>query len=216
MREIELSVILIRGGWCTAGAGTASIPMASTVDRSRKMQLYNGRPEDVSGRAEKEIRVYDFLDSLGIGYSRIDHEPATGDVPELMKEIEDTLDARICNNLFLANRQRTQLYLLMIPSYKRFRSSDISKQAGSSRLHFAEPEYMEELIDCEPGSASVMGLINDRDRRVQLLVDEDVLDLEYVGCHPCMNTSSLRIKTADVFGKLLEASGHDYITVRAE
>ena len=108
MREIELYVRLIRGGWCTAGAGTASIPMALSVDRSRKMPLYNGRPEDVSGRAEKEIRVYDFLDSLGIGYSRIDHEPATGDVPELMKEIEDTLDARICNNLFLTNRQRTK------------------------------------------------------------------------------------------------------------
>ena len=180
------------------------------------MQLYKGRPEDEEGRPEKEIRVYDLLDSLGTEYLRIDHAPATGEDPELMEEIERILDARICNNLFLANRQRTEFCMMMIPSYKRFRSSDISKQAGRSRLHFAEPEYMEKFIDCTPGSASVMGLMNDTDRRVQLLVDEDVLNSEYVGCHPCINTSSLRLTTEDLFGKVLKSLGRDWITVRAE
>ena len=180
------------------------------------MQLYKGRPENEEGRLEKEIRVYDLLDSLGVEYHRIDHAPADGSDPVLMEEIEAVLDARICNNLFLANRQRTQFCMMMIPSYKRFRSSDISKQAGRSRLHFAEPEYMEEMIDCTPGSASVMGLMNDRDKRVQLLVDDDVLNAEYVGCHPCINTSSLRIKTQDLFEKVLPAMDHDYIEVHAE
>ena len=180
------------------------------------MQLYNGRPDDESGRQDREIRVYDLLDSLGVEYQRIDHAPATGEDPALMEEIERTLDARICNNLFLANRQRTEFCMMMIPQYKRFRSSDISKQAGRSRLHFAEPEYMEELIGCRPGSASVMGLMNDRDRRVRLLVDEDVLNAEYVGCHPCINTSSIRLKSSDLFGRVLEAMGHDWLTVRAE
>ena len=180
------------------------------------MQLYKGRPENEEGRLEKEIRVYDLLDSLGIEYYRIDHASADGNDPELMEEIESVLDARICNNLFLANRQRTQFCMMMIPSYKRFRSSDISKQAGRSRLHFAEPEYMEEFIDCTPGSASVMGLMNDREKRVQLLVDDDVLNAEYVGCHPCINTSSLRIKTKDLFEKVLPALEHDYIEVHAE
>ena len=179
------------------------------------MELFKGRPEDESGRPEKELRVYDLLDSLGTEYFRIDHAPASGDDPALLEEIEKSLDAEICNNLILANRQRTKFYMMMIPSYKRFRSSDISKQAGSSRLHFAEPEYMEELIDCTPGSASVMGLMNDKEKRVQLLVDEDVLNAEYVGCHPCINTSSLRIRSEDLFGKVLEAMGHDYITVHA-
>ena len=105
--------------------------------------------------------------------------------------------------------------LLMLPADKRFRSSDISKQAGSSRLHFAEPEYMEALIDCAPGSASVMGLINDKDKQVQLLVDEAVLKAEWVGCHPCINTSSLRIRATDLFGRVLEAAEHGYIVVRA-
>ena len=180
------------------------------------MKLHKGRPENEEGRPEKEIRVYDLLDSLGVEYYRIDHAPATGDDPDLMEEIERVLDARICNNLFLANRQRTGFCMMMIPSYKRFRSSDISKQAGRSRLHFAEPEYMEELIDCTPGSASVMGLMNDREKRVQLLVDNDVLRSEYVGCHPCINTSSLRLRTEDLFGVILPAIEHDYIQVHAE
>jgi len=180
------------------------------------MELFKGRPSDVSGRSEKEIRVYDYLDKLGIDYERLDHAPAFGSEADLCREIEETLGARICKNLFLANRQRTKFYMLMIPDHKVFRSSDISKQAGSSRLHFAESEYMEELIDCSSGSASVMGLMNDADHRVQLLVDEDVINAEYVGCHPCINTSSLRIKSEDIFEKFVKATGHDFITVHAE
>ena len=180
------------------------------------MELFKGRPSDVSGRSEKEIRVYDYLDKLGIDYKRLDHAPAFGSEADLCREIEETLGARICKNLFLANRQRTKFYMLMIPDHKVFRSSDISKQAGSKRLHFAESEYMEELIDCSSGSASVMGLMNDADHRVQLLVDEDVINAEYVGCHPCINTSSLRIKSEDIFEKFVKATGHDFITVHAE
>ena len=180
------------------------------------MELFKGRPADLSDRTEKEIRVYDFLDSLDIEYFRLDHAPAFGSEEELCREIENSLGARICKNLFLANRQRTKFYMLMIPDHKVFRSSDISKQAGSSRLHFAESEYMEELIDCSSGSASVMGLMNDTEHRVQLLVDDDVINSEYVGCHPCINTSSLRIRSVDIFDKFVKATGHDFITVHAE
>ena len=180
------------------------------------MELFKGRPADLSDRTEKEIRVYDFLDSLDIEYFRLDHAPAFGSEEELCREIENSLGARICKNLFLANRQRTKFYMLMIPDHKVFRSSDISKQAGSSRLHFAESEYMEELIDCSSGSASVMGLMNDTEHRVQLLVDDDVINSEYVGCHPCINTSSLRIRSEDIFDKFVKATGHDFIIVHAE
>jgi Ala-tRNA(Pro) deacylase len=180
------------------------------------LTLFKGRPESPEGRLDKEIRTYDYLDRLGIEYYRLDHEPADSDHPGVCEAVEEALGARICKNLFLANRQRTKFYMLMIPEEKTFRSSDISKQAGSSRLHFAEPEYMLDLIDTTPGSASVMGLINDPDHRVQLLVDEDLLSQEFIGCHPCINTSSLRIRREDIFGKFLQATGHDYITVRAE
>ena len=180
------------------------------------MELFKGRPADISDRSEKEIRVYDYLDKLSIDYWRLDHAPAFGYEEDLCREIEESLGARICKNLFLANRQRTKFYMLMIPEHKVFRSSDISKQAGSSRLHFAESEYMEELIECSPGSASVMGLINDTEHRVQLLVDDDVINSEYVGCHPCINTSSLRIRSEDIFNKFVKATGHDFIVVHAE
>ena len=180
-----------------------------------KLIRYSGRPADVSGRLEKEIRVYDLLDELGIEYDRLDHEPADSSHPEICRAVEEALGAKICKNLFLANRQRTKFYMLMIPEEKTFRSSDISKQAGSSRLHFAEPEYMLEMIDTTPGSASVMGLMNDTENRVQLLVDESLLHQEYIGCHPCINTSSLRIKREDIFDRFLSAVDHDWITVCA-
>ena len=180
------------------------------------MELFKGRPADLSDRSEKEIRVYDFLDSLGIEYFRLDHAPAFGSEEELCREIEKSLGARICKNLFLANRQRTKFYMLMIPDHKVFRSSDISKQAGSSRLHFAEPEYMERFLDTTPGSASVMGLINDSENDVQLLVDQDVISADHVGCHPCINTSSLCIRSEDIFGRFLKAVHHDYIVVHAQ
>lgn len=176
--------------------------------------LYKGRPENTEGRLDKEIRTYDFLDELGIEYYRLDHEPADSAHPDVCAEVEEALGARICKNLFLANRQRTRFYLLMISEEKTFRSSEISRQAGSSRLHFAEPEYMIEMVGTTPGSASVMGLMNDTDHRVQLLVDEDLLRQEYIGCHPCINTSSLRIRREDIFGKFLTATGHNWMTVR--
>ena len=179
------------------------------------LTLYRGRPESEAGRLEKEIRVYDLLDELGIEYYRLDHEPADSDHLDVCEAVEEALGAKICKNLFLANRQRTKFYMLMIPEEKTFRSSEISKQAGSSRLHFAEPEFMLEMVGTTPGSASVMGLMNDTEHRVQLLVDEDLFKQEYIGCHPCINTSSLRIRKEDIFDVFLKATGHDWITVKA-
>ena len=174
--------------------------------------LQNGRPENTDGREEKELRVYDLLDALGISYERVDHEPVF--TMEACRAVDDILrPAVICKNLFLCNRQQTDFYLLMIREDKKFLTKEISGQIGSSRLSFAPEGFMERFLDITPGSVSVLGLMNDRDRRVRLLVDEDVLKEEYFGCHPCVNTSSLRLKTQDVFGRFLPATGHDYTTV---
>ena len=171
------------------------------------MQLQNGRPTDTTGRLDKEIRTYDFLDKLGIEYQRIDHEAAF--TMEVCEEIDKTLGATICKNLFLCNRQKTDFYLLMIPGDKTFKTKELSHQIGSARLSFASPQDMEKYLDITPGSVSVMGLMNDHDNAVRLLVDEDVLKGEWVGCHPCINTSSLRIKTKDMFGPVIKAMHHD-------
>ena len=170
------------------------------------MKLVQGRPATNEGRLEKEIRCYDLLDKLGVEFQRIDHEAAM--TMEACVEIDKVLDATICKNLLLCNRQCTAFYLLMIPGDKQFKTSVLSKEIGSSRLSFAKPEYMEEYLDITPGSVSVLGLMNDHDHHVQLLMDEDVLKGEYFGCHPCINTSSLRIKTADLMEKIIPAMDH--------
>ena len=176
------------------------------------MELQKGRPADTAGRLEKEIRTYDLLDRLGVEYERIDHEPAM--TMEDCKEVDQLLEAVICKNLFLCNRQKTAFYLLMIPDTKVFHAKDLSAQIGSARLSFAKPEYMEEFLDITPGSVSVMGLMNDKEHRVQLLIDEDVLDGEYIGCHPCINTSSIRFKVKDLIEKVIPAMGHDFVKVK--
>lgn len=176
------------------------------------MKLENGRPKDLTNRLDKEIRTYNFLDELGIGYERIDHEEAN--TMEACAEIDALLQpATICKNLFLCNAQKTKFYLLAMCGDKKFKTKELSHQINSSRLSFAPPEFMQEYLDITPGSVSVLGLMNDKDNIVQFLVDEDVLKEEYFACHPCINTSSLRLKTTDVFETFLKAVNHDYIVV---
>ncbi len=171
------------------------------------MQLYNGRPADLSGRLDKEKRVYDLLDELGIEYARVDHPAA--ETMEACEEIEKVLGVEICKNLFLCNRQKTDFYLLMMPGSKPFKTKDITKQLGCARLSFAGAEFMQEFLDITPGSVSVLGLMNDKENRVRLVIDKDILDGEYIGCHPCINTSSLSIKTQDIINKFLPAVTHE-------
>lgn len=170
------------------------------------MELQNGRPASCEGRLPKEIRCYDLLDRLGVEYQRIDHEAAM--TMEACAAIDEALNAVICKNLLLCNRQCTVFYLLMIPGDKSFKTSVLSKEIGSSRLSFAAPEYMEKFLDITPGSLSVLGLMNDKENQVQLLIDEDVLKGAYFGCHPCINTSSLRIATRDLMESILPALNH--------
>ena len=175
------------------------------------MELISGRPENTENRLEREIRTYDLLDRLGIAYQRTDHEPA--DNMEACNQIDAVLDVIICKNLFLCNRQRTQFYLLMMPGDKKFKTKELSHQINSARLSFAGPEDMLKYLDIEPGAVSIMGLMNDHEKAVKLLIDEDVLKDEYIGCHPCVNTSSLKIRTEDILEKFLPSVGHEYSTV---
>ena len=175
------------------------------------MELLNGRPENMEGRLPREVRTYDFLDSLGIEYKRTDHEPT--DTMEACNAVDKILGVVICKNLFLCNRQKTAFYLLMMPGDKKFKTKELSSQIGSARLSFADAEDMLKYLDIEPGSVSIMGLMNDKEHAVQLLIDEDVLADEYIGCHPCVNTSSLKLRTSDIVNKFLPAVGHDYRTV---
>lgn len=175
--------------------------------------LEKGRPSNEEGRLSKEIRVYDLLDRLHIEYERVDHEEAN--TIEACKEIDEVLgeETSICKNLFLCNSQKTKFYLLMLPGSKVFKTKDLSKQIGSSRLSFANQEFMEKFLDITPGSVSVMGLMNDIENQVQLLIDKEVVEAEFFACHPCINTSSIKLRCKDILQVFLPDVHHEPIYV---
>ena len=184
-----------------------SIP-AYHIDRT----LYEGRPADTSGREDKEIRTYDLLDSLQVPFVRVDHDALP--TIEACREVDQLLGTEICKNLFLRNAQKTDFYLLLMPGNKKFKTAVLSKQIGSARLSFGEPEFMEQLMDLTPGSVTVLGLMNDAENKICLLIDRDVIENHaFIGCHPCINTSSLKLKTQDLITKILPAIHHDYTLV---
>lgn len=163
------------------------------------------------GRILKEMAVYELLEELEIPYLRVDHEAAA--TVDDCQGVDEALGIHICKNLFLCNRQKTDFYLLMMPGFKKFKTKELSAQLGVARLSFAEAEYMEEFLNITPGSVSVLGLMNDKEHRVRLLIDRDLLQDEYVGCHPCVNTSSLKLRMTDILEKFLPYVGHAYTAV---
>ena len=173
--------------------------------------LYEDIPP-AEGREEKEMAVYRLLAELGIPYVRMDHEEMA--TIEACQGVDELLGIHMCKNLFLCNSQKTVFYLLLMPGEKKFKTKELSKQIGSARLSFASAEHMEEFLNIRPGSVSIMGLMNDKENRVNLLIDEDVLKEEYLGCHPCVNTASIRIKTKDAIDKFLPYVNHSYRVVQ--
>lgn len=170
------------------------------------MTLKKGRPSQKDGRPDKEIKVYDFLDRLSIEYERVDHQEA--ETMEICRDIEKILGCAICKNLLLCNRQKTSFYLLMMPGDKPFETKAFSKALGISRVSFADGEYMEKYLDITPGSLSVLGLMNDTENNVRLIIDEDIIKDEYIGCHPCINTSSLKIAAKDILSVIIPKMNH--------
>jgi Ala-tRNA(Pro) deacylase len=176
------------------------------IDRT----IYNSKPQ-VENRLEKELFTYDLLDKLNISYTRIDHEE-TATIDDCI-EVEKLLDIQICKNLFLCNASKKDFYLLLMPGDKKFVTKKLSKQIGSSRLSFAGSEYMEKYLNITPGSVSILGLMNDKEHIVKLLIDKEIYEAEYFGCHPCINTSSLKIKMDEILNKFLPYTGHKLVVV---
>ena len=176
-----------------------------------KYTLEKGNPNDKS-RLEKENAIYDFLDKLQIDYDRVDHDAAF--TIEACLDVEKVLKCNICKNLFLRNSNSSQYYLLLMPGDKQFKTKVLSKEINSTRLSFADEDKMLEYLNITPGSVSVFGLFFDKNNDVELLIDEDLLKDEYIGFHPCINTSTLKIKTGDLLNKILPEIKHEYTIVR--
>lgn len=172
-------------------------------------QIYDTTPTEE--RSAVEMHTYEMLEKLHIPFTRVDHD--TAETMEDCVAIGEKLGVDICKNLVLTPRNKSAFYLLCMPGDKPFSTKDFSKQIGSSRLSFASPEDMAELLGVQPGSASILALMNDPDHRVQLCVERSVWESEWFGCHPCRNTSSLRLKTEDVRNVFLPYTGHEAVVV---
>lgn len=168
------------------------------------MKIYKNR--DDSERTEAEMETYRLLCRLGIGYERVDHDAAA--TISDCAEIDEALGTKMCKNLFLCNSQKTKFYLLLMPGGKRFKTKALSAFLQIPRLSFASPEALKEHLGLLPGAVTVLGLANDKEHSVTLLIDSDIADEEYIGCHPCVNTSSLKIKMSDIYEKFLPYTGH--------
>ena len=173
--------------------------------------MENGSPADLESRLPRERHTYELLEQLQIPFLRVDHQPAATIADCSL--VDQELGVDMCKNLFLTNAQRTKFYLLLMPGEKKFKTKDLSKQINSARLSFGEGEYMEKFLEISPGAVSVMGLMNDREQQVQLLIDRDILGQEFLGCHPCVNTTSMRISMKDILEKFLPALHREYIEV---
>ena len=170
---------------------------------------HNTRPE--GDLLPQEAAAFDLLEQLGIDYDRVSSEPA--DTMEKCAAVSAVLGMPICKNLFLCNRQKTQFYLLCMGPDKPFHTKDLSAQIGSARLSFAPEEKLRELLHCTPGSATILGLANDTEHQVRLLMERGIYDAEYLSCHPCICTSSLKLRMSDVLTKLLPHTGHEVTVV---
>ena len=173
--------------------------------------IENGAPTNASERTAREQRCYTFLNRLGVPYRRADHAVAA--TMEICREIEKSLGCPICKNLLLTNRQQTDFYLLLMEGEKVFKTKYLSKALGCARLSFATDEQMQALVDVTPGSLSVLGLLNDPEQRVRLVIDKPVLEQAEIGFHPCMNTSTLAVSMGDFTGTILPALRHEVTVV---
>ena len=175
--------------------------------------LLQGSPDNLSSRPENEAEVYRFLDSIHIPFVRIDHKPVL--TMEDCQAVDEVLGGVICKNLFLCNQQKTVFYLLMIVENKAFKTKDVSKQLGVSRLSFGTPEHMEALLHISPGAVSPMGLLFESAKDVRLIMDSDLLHADSLGCHPCVNTASIRMPMKDFLQVYLPAVHHQptFVTI---
>ncbi|MCR5484703.1 MAG: prolyl-tRNA synthetase associated domain-containing protein [Clostridiales bacterium] len=168
-------------------------------------KLFEGRPEEK--KTDREEKIYDALDSLKIKYKRAEHDASF--TIEACLDVEKVTGVMTAKNLFLCNRQCTSFYLLVMPGDKPFKTKDLSSQINSARLSFADEKHMEEFLDTLPGSLSILGLLNDKEQKVRLLIDSDLLKEEYLGFHPCLNTSTLVLKTEDIINIYLPYVKHE-------
>lgn len=161
-------------------------------------------PEDERGALE--TKVYQELERLNISYERVDND--TVETMEECVEISEKLGAEIRKTIVCCNRQKTEFFLVVLPASKRFDSKLFAAMMRTARVSFASAEDMESLIGLTPGEASVMGILNDPEAKIKVVVDKAVADAEWFACNPGANTTHIRFKTKQLLDTFLPAENH--------
>ena len=159
---------------------------------------------------ETEYEVFAFLERSGADYTWLSHGEKFA-VSEY-EEVCRALQIKIIRNIFLENK-KGELYLLMIHADKKFVTKEVSRSVGSSRLQFASADLLMQTMRSEPGGVSNLALIFDTQKRVQLVVDRDLLDAPYMGMVPASRTKSLRMTPKDWLEKVVPAMQHEAMII---
>ena len=144
-------------------------------------------------RGELENRVYKELQKLQIPFERVDNDSV--ETMEECTEISEKLGAEIRKTIVLCNRKKTMFFLVVLPAEKHFDTKTFCEKVGCPRVSFASPESMEAKLGVLPGSATIMSVLNDPERSVQVIIDKEVADAEWFACNPGANTTHIRLAT---------------------
>ncbi|MEQ8667315.1 MAG: prolyl-tRNA synthetase associated domain-containing protein [Rhodospirillales bacterium] len=153
--------------------------------------------------------LFAFLDGLGIATETTEH-PAVYTVEEAKAHRGSPwgeLDGAHCKNLFLKDKKGA-LYLVVADEDRAIDMKELRHKIGAHHLSFGKPDLLMEVLGVEPGSVTVLALINDTDRRVNVVIDAAIMEHAVLNCHPLVNTATTRIATSDVIA-FVRACGHD-------
>jgi Ala-tRNA(Pro) deacylase len=167
-------------------------------------EIRTSTPEDMKNPTGK--KAFKMLDQLKIPYECVSNDAVS--TMEECRAIEEVLGTEIRKNIFLCNKKNTSFFLIVLPADKNLDVDTLSAKIGIPKLSFASADSMQQHLGAQPGSASVMGLINDEDEYVQLIIDKEVAEAEWYGCNPGINTAHLRLKTSDLLNKFLPKIYH--------
>lgn len=149
--------------------------------------------------------IFSTLEQLNIAYERLNHPPVYTN--DQARELAPGGKGSPAKNLFLRDRKGKRHFLVIFDERKELNLAELAKQMNTSRLSFASPERLMNHLGIEPGAVSPLALINDTDHAVELWCDEDILEEEYIQCHPLINTATLILSVADL-KRFLDHTGH--------
>ena len=157
-------------------------------------------------KSDQERIVLEVFKALDIPFTRTEHPPVYT-VEEARLHWRD-LAGTHCKNLFLRNKKGNRHFLVILEDSKRADLKAISRGLGEDRLSFASPERLKRFLGLEPGAVSPFGLINDSQKLVRVLIDQDLKLAQTIYFHPNVNTSTVGMSFSD-FNRFLEHCGQE-------